>query len=278
MAGDAVAANVLGTAGAICWSVQLIPQIIINYRRHDTTGLQPTMMLLWACAGCPLGVYNIVSDFNIALQIQPQILTFLSLLTWTQCKYYGSKWTPTKCCLRAIPIGALMGGVESGLVLGLREARSDNVTWPITLMAVLAAVLLSLGVLRHYWDIFQERTVRGISFTFVAIDALGDLTSLMSIFFEPHLDILGMVIYGSELVLWLGVMAAGGYYNLIPWAQQRLQQWMSNQQQRRQATSSPYEITHARSSSSVFQTASANGEPSESLPTAMRLRAVPSQG
>ena len=46
-------------------------------------------MLLWAAAGVPLGVYNIVEEFNIALRVQPQILTFLSLLTWAQCLYYG---------------------------------------------------------------------------------------------------------------------------------------------------------------------------------------------
>ena len=46
-------------------------------------------MLLWAAAGVPLGVYNIVEEFNIALRIQPQILTTLSLLTWAQCLYYG---------------------------------------------------------------------------------------------------------------------------------------------------------------------------------------------
>lgn len=51
------------------------------------------MMLLWAVAGVPLGVYNIVEEFNIALRIQPQILTTLSLLTWAQCLYYG-KVTP----------------------------------------------------------------------------------------------------------------------------------------------------------------------------------------
>lgn len=83
-----IAANVLGTIGAVCWSVQLIPQIIINYRRHNTIGLQRSMMLLWACAGVPLGAYNIVGNFNIALQIQPQILTLLSLGTWIQCYYY----------------------------------------------------------------------------------------------------------------------------------------------------------------------------------------------
>lgn len=46
------------------------------------------MMMLWAWAGVPLGVYNIVENFNIALRIQPQILTFLSLTTWIQCFYY----------------------------------------------------------------------------------------------------------------------------------------------------------------------------------------------
>jgi hypothetical protein len=89
------------------------------------------------------------------------------------------------------------------------------------LMAVLAAALLAAGVLRHYWDIWMHRTVRGISFVFVGIDAAGDLFSLVSVFFQPTLDILGMVIYGTELVLWLGVFVCGGYYNLLPWIRKR---------------------------------------------------------
>ena len=96
-------------------------------------------------------------------------------------------------------------------ICALRKARHEHVHWPITLMAILSACLLCAGVLRHYWDIYQERTVRGISFLFVGIDAMGDLTSLISVLFQPKLDILGMVIYGSELVLWLGVFACGGY-------------------------------------------------------------------
>jgi hypothetical protein len=46
------------------------------------------MMLLWACAGMPLGAYNIARKFNVALLVQPQILTMLSLITWLQCFYY----------------------------------------------------------------------------------------------------------------------------------------------------------------------------------------------
>ena len=50
------------------------------------------MMMLWAWAGVPLGVYNIVNEFNVALRIQPQILTTLSLVTWIQCFYYQRVW------------------------------------------------------------------------------------------------------------------------------------------------------------------------------------------
>lgn len=169
------------------------------------------MMLLWATAGIPLGAYNIAQNFHVALRIQPQILTVLSLATWTQCQYYGRRWSWFKCLAVAAPLALVLGGVELGLVFALLAAKSRDLQWPVILMAVLSASLLSAGVLRHYWDIYRERTVRGISFLFVAIDALGDLTSLVSIFFQPELDVLGMVIYGSELALWLGILACGGY-------------------------------------------------------------------
>lgn len=40
--------------------------------------------------------------------------------------------------------------------------------------------------------------------------------------FQPKLDILGMVIYATEFVLWCGVFACGGYFNLRPWIKQKL--------------------------------------------------------
>lgn len=110
-----------------------------------------------------------------------------------------------------------MGGIQTGLIFALRTAKDRDLEWPLILMAVLSAALLAAGVLTHYWDIWVHRTVRGISFIFVGIDALGDVFSLASVPFQPRLDVLGMVIYGTELVLWLGVFAAGGYYNLLPW-------------------------------------------------------------
>jgi hypothetical protein len=58
-------------------------------------------------------------------------------------------------------------------------------------MGVVSTVLLSAGVLRHYYDIYTHRTVRGISFIFVGIDAAGDVFSLISVssLFRPLLPL-----------------------------------------------------------------------------------------
>ncbi|KAJ5361187.1 hypothetical protein N7541_002031 [Penicillium brevicompactum] len=244
-----VAENVLGTLGAVCWSIQLLPQIIINYRRHDTDGLQGSMMLLWAAAGVPLGVYNIVEEFNIALRIQPQILTTLSLLTWAQCLYYGKKYSISKCCIAVTSLLVLLGGIEAGLIFGLQAAKDQGLRWPLILMAVLSACLLAAGVLRHYWDIYVHRTVRGISFIFVGIDAAGDLFSLVSVLFGRKIDILGIVIYGTELILWIGVFICGGIFNLRPWIKERASRRDVDLQE-------PVTLHPMPSSTSVFRTVS----------------------
>jgi hypothetical protein len=102
-----------------------------------------------------------------------------------------------KCCMVIAVIGAIFGGIEAGLVFALKvsgpfsnykiiltgyQAGTDkDIHWPLILMGVISTILLSAGVLRHYYDIYIHRTVRGISFIFVAIDAAGDVFSLVSI-------------------------------------------------------------------------------------------------
>ncbi|EEU42416.1 uncharacterized protein NECHADRAFT_40306 [Fusarium vanettenii 77-13-4] len=216
-----VAANVLGTLGA------LIPQIVVNYRRHNATGLQPSMMMLWAWAGVPLGVYNIVKEYNIALRIQPQILTFLSLVTWIQCYYYERKWSVYRSLLVVLPIAAVMGGIQAGLIIALRIPESKDIEWPMILMASLSAALLAAG---------------------------------------PELDYLGIVIYATEFVLWCGVFAAGGYYNFLPWIKKRWSTRESKRVvgQEFQSSGGSREgdngitLHENPSSSSVFRTASGN--------------------
>ncbi|KAF4435759.1 integral membrane [Fusarium acutatum] len=253
-----VAANILGTLGAVCWSIQLIPQIIVNYRRHNATGLQPSMMMLWAWAGVPLGVYNIVKEFNIALRIQPQILTLLSLVTWIQCYYY-ERVQALSPLTRNEAKESVMGGIQAGLIIALRIAKSRSLEWPLILMASLSAALLAAGVLTHYWDIWKHRTVRGISFLFVAIDAAGDVFSLVSVFFQPELDVFGIVIYATEFVLWCGVFACGGYYNLLPWVRKRFGS-EGKRAEGEESAGNGVTMNENVSSSSVFRTVSGSGE------------------
>jgi hypothetical protein len=130
-------------------------------------------------------------------------------------------WTVIRSLIVVIPVTCLMGGIQAGLIIGVKRAREDDVEWPSIVMAVASAALLAAGVLRHYVDIYLHRTVRGISFIFVGIDALGDVFSLLSVIFQPTLDVLGMVIYATELVLWIGVFICGAYYNLTPWLKER---------------------------------------------------------
>lgn len=209
-------ALVFGTLGAICWSVQLFPQIFLNYRRHSASGLSAGFMLFWAWAGVPLSVYNIVSGLNYALWVQPQILTALSLVTWGQCHYYERKWAITRVTAVVLAAMCFMGGVEAGLIFALRIGIDNNIHWPLTLMAVLAAMLLALGVLEQYLAIWKNKSVQGISFLFCGIDALGDVTSIISVVFEPKLEVMGLVMYGVEFVLWCGIFACGFYFRVLP--------------------------------------------------------------
>jgi hypothetical protein len=133
----------------------------------------------------------------------------------------SKKWTVLRSLVVVVPVAFIMGAVQAGLIVGVGHAKDRGIEWPAILMAVASAALLAAGVLRHYVDVYVHRTVRGISFIFVGIDALGDVFSLISVVFQPTLDVLGMVIYGTELVLWIGIFVCGAYYNLCPWLRRR---------------------------------------------------------
>jgi hypothetical protein len=170
-------------------------------------------MLLWALAGIPLGIYNIVDDQNIPLWIQPQILSALSLITWGQCYYYGRGWSLKLCVSTVVALAVLLGAVEAAGILSFRlvVVKGNGVNWPLYLMASLAALLLSLGVLREYLQIYRHRSTAGISILFIILDALGDLTSLLSILFEKKPFIFGIIAYAMELILWVGIII---YYSV----------------------------------------------------------------
>lgn len=93
---------------------------------------------------------------------------------------------------------------------------------------------------------------------------------------------LGLVIYGSELVLWCGVMACGGYYNLRPWIRRQMDKRESRHRRDQAVENAVYpggnEVAH--SSSTVTRAASSPSDDAEGVIDAsapgMRRRAVAS--
>lgn len=139
----------------------------------------------------------------------------LSLITWSQCKYYGAGWSLKKIIPCLVLAVLVFGGIETGLVFALRVGRDREHKWPITLMAVLAAVLLAGGVLRHYFSMFKSRSDAGMSLKFAMLDAGGDVASLLSVVFQSPLSALGLAIYGSELAIWIGLMVIVVYFRTV---------------------------------------------------------------
>ncbi len=80
-----------------------------------------------------------------------------------------------------------------------------------------------------------------------------------------------MVIYATEFVLWCGVFACGGYFNLLPWAKRKLSEREQRKQEEQdqsgnvvvqqmdsgnEGTSQDVELNRIGSSTSVFRTPS----------------------
>ncbi|KAK3943192.1 PQ loop repeat-domain-containing protein [Diplogelasinospora grovesii] len=204
-----VGANVLGTIGTVFWCVQLVPQIWTNWRTKKTDGLPGIMMFLWALCGVPFGVYAIVQDFNIPLQVQPQVFMALCLICWAQTLLYRNKWRWWAAWGLALLCAYIFAGLEAVLIIFLRPGYDRGDGRPITVIGVVAAILLALGLLPPYWEIWKRKgRVVGINWVFLAMDWSGAFLSLMALVAQNTFDVLGGVLYIICCLLELGIFAS----------------------------------------------------------------------
>ncbi|KAH8655188.1 PQ loop repeat-domain-containing protein [Xylariales sp. PMI_506] len=204
-----VAANVLGTIGTILWCVQLIPQIWTNWRTKKTDGLPSFMMFLWAFCAVPAGAYAIIQNFNLPLQIQPQIFMALCLVSWSQTLMYGRKWPAWKAMLAGVGLGFLFGCMEASLIVGLAGLYQKGYELPVSIVGIAASVLLAAGLLPPYGQIWTRRgRVVGINWVFLAMDWSGAFFSLMALAAQNTFDVLGGVMYITCCVLEIGIFSS----------------------------------------------------------------------
>ncbi|RWA14429.1 hypothetical protein EKO27_g648 [Xylaria grammica] len=204
-----VAASVLGTIGTVLWSIQLIPQAWTNWRNKNTEGFPAIMMFLWAISGVPFGIYAIVQNFNIPIQVQPQVFMLLCLVNWGQTLLYAHKWPVWKVLVVTTGTAAIFAGVEAALILTIRPIYKAGNETPAIVIGVVAAILLAAGLLPPYGEAWKRRgRIIGINFLFLTMDSLGALFSLFSLVAQHTFDILGGVLYIVVILLEIGIFAS----------------------------------------------------------------------
>ena len=153
-------------------------------------------MLLWAISAVPFGVYAIIQNFAIPIQIQPQMFGALSLVTWGQILVYNNGYTTIRASTLVTATAALFGGVEVLLILTLRPLYNRGVAWPVMIVGVFAAILLAAGLLPPYFEMWKRKgRVVGIHLGFLTVDWLGAIFSLLGVVAQQTFDPLGGCLY-----------------------------------------------------------------------------------
>lgn len=210
-----VVENVLGTIGTILWCIQLVPQIIRNYRVKECTGLPPLMMFLWAASGIPFAIYFFGINASVALKIQPLFFSFFCIVGWTQTLFYPPVQMPNKKIQVLVGLFVLLDvGAQVGLILWLRPLYARGVQWPMLMIAIIASVLLILGLIPPYFKLAKRKgRVVGISFIFLGTDAGGALFSLLSVVMG-NMDTMSLIMYLIVLTMELGIFASAIFWYL----------------------------------------------------------------
>ncbi|KAH8831438.1 PQ-loop-domain-containing protein [Flagelloscypha sp. PMI_526] len=211
MLANPVAENVFGTLGTVCWTIQVVPQLVKSFKTKNTEGLSPILMLTWGIGAAPLGVYVIVQDLNVPLIVQPQIFGVLCLIGWGQCLYYGAAKRPHRTAiLLTVGVMLLLGFFELLMVIALRSGYGispfDRTPLGkekpgVLFFGILSAILISLGLLPQYYEIWIHREVKGVSKLFMFVDALGGVFSVLSLAFKEKFDTTASVTYCMVTVL-----------------------------------------------------------------------------
>ncbi|KAG0336244.1 hypothetical protein BG004_008135 [Podila humilis] len=209
--------NVFGMLGIIFWSFQLLPQAIDNYKRKSTEGLSYTMFMLWSLCAVGFGAYSVVQDLSIPIIIQPQVFGFLSTLCYLQCLYYGqrTRWPLTKTVVGGVLMYIAMVVLEVGAIYATRAGLDHDVKGTIEAAGIIPIVLLGLGFVPQYIDIYRDRAVVGVSMAFIAADAAGAVFSLISLAFRDEFDMLAGMNYVVVLVCDMVVVGLFVYYNKL---------------------------------------------------------------
>lgn len=203
-------ANILGTIGTVFWCIQMIPQIVHNYKNKNCEGLQPLMLFLWTASGVPFSIFFVSRNASIPIQIQPQCFTFLCLVTWAQTLHYPPVSQSKKKTILYVGLFLIISiALEVGFIIPLKKLSEKNIMWPSLIFGILASILLAIGLLPPYFELAKRQgRVVGINFVFLTLDFSGALFSALSVAFAKDVDVLGIVLYCIVGFMELGIFSS----------------------------------------------------------------------
>lgn len=107
----------------------------------------------------------------------------------------------------------MFGAVEAFLILTLKALYDYQVTWPIMVVGIVAAILLAAGLLPPYFELWKRSgRVVGINFGFLTIDWLGAFFSFMGIVTQSTFDPLGGCLCIICIVIEGGIFVSHGIW------------------------------------------------------------------
>ncbi|KAI1315373.1 hypothetical protein EDD11_000932 [Mortierella claussenii] len=207
--------NVFGMLGIIFWSFQLLPQVIDNYKAKSTEGLSYSMFFIWTLAALGFGSYGVVEDLSIPIIVQPQIFGSLSALCYLQCLYYGkqTQWSLYKTVIGGFLMFLAMAGIQVAAIYATRAGEDHEVPGTTTAAGLIPIILLAIGFMPQYFDIYRDKSVVGVSMAFIAADAAGAMFSIISLCFRETFDFLATLNYVVVLICDFIIFGLYIYYN-----------------------------------------------------------------
>ena len=198
MAESVIAENVFGTISLILWSVQLLPQIWLNYKRKSTAGMSLEMMVLWYVGSILLNPYYLFIGINIPLIIQAHCFSLLSMTCVLQHYYYDGVTRPfarkhppaddeqrprhvvaSGVCF--LLLGANWIGIEIGILKALELTHSEVLKGFCAFIPVAFGIL---GVLLQVIACLRHKSTEGLSLIFLWLDFCGAIMGIFSLFFK----------------------------------------------------------------------------------------------
>ena len=200
------AASVVEAFALAFWSFQLAPQAHHNWRAKSTVGLSSAMMMAWSLGSLCTALASIGARLGILFILQPNIFLVFSLGCWAQQPYYH------RSKQRGVVQGALAviffaGAEVSGALLLLgNNINNDINSWPLVLVNVFSIAFFVWGFIPQYREIYQSRSVAGISRHFLTIDMTGAVLSVVALSLHPPVGYLAAGSYIAVFVLDGGIL------------------------------------------------------------------------